>query len=445
MAKVHCISNRGIKHELSDQLLRRIRETTSDAADHILATIKNDSKCMDFQFNRHTTSTNNIFDYLNGGKLHMPEDICPQKFNEELEFWGIPETELESCCFTRYVSYFDNLQVLSVLEEGECKRNTMFEIVATMAGGNGWRSIQARAWSVMEYPTSSFLAKVFLYISNAMVLLSLFLLVSSTHPVFRRKLTKDEWFDYFTSEEEELFDDYWFNDTYHDTSVVLPRHVYVEINAFWYLKMITLAYFTIEIICKLIVFPLQWREFITFLNFIDILALVVMYTSLIVDQVNPKEVYKDSGHDIVYSLQVFRVFRLFRLVRHISGFRILLYTLRASVGDLLVMLLTLCTAVLLFSSLAYFSQDSAFAHIPDAAWWAVVTLTTVGYGDIYPTTVQGRLIASTCAITGVCLLALLIPVLVNNFLLFYSYYFGIERRQNAKKKVLMRKSSVAPK
>ncbi|XP_076080086.1 potassium voltage-gated channel protein Shaw-like [Mytilus galloprovincialis] len=219
MAKVHCISNRGIKHELSDQLLRRIRETTSDAADHILATIKNDSKCMDFQFNRHTTSTNNIFDYLNGGKLHMPEDICPQKFNEELEFWGIPETELESCCFTRYVSYFDNLQVLSVLEEGECKRNTMFEIVATMAGGNGWRSVQARAWSVMEYPTSSFLAKVFLYISNAMVLLSLFLLVSSTHPLFRRKLTKDEWFDYFTSEEEELFDDYWFNDTYHDASV----------------------------------------------------------------------------------------------------------------------------------------------------------------------------------------------------------------------------------
>ncbi|XP_063436285.1 potassium voltage-gated channel protein Shaw-like [Mytilus trossulus] len=445
MAGGRCISNRGIKHEFSDQLLKRIRETNSDAADHILATIKDDSKCMDFQINRHTTSTNNIFDYLNGGKLHMPEDICPQKFNEELEFWGLPETELESCCFTKYISYFDNLQVLTVLEEGECKRNTMFEIVATMAGGNGWRSVQARVWSVMEYPTSSMLAKIYLYISNAIVLLSLFLLVSSTHPLFRRKLTKDEWFDYFTEEEEELFDDYWFNETYYDTAIILPKHVYVEIDAFWYLKMITLAYFTIELICKLIVFPLPWREFITFLNFIDVLALIVMYTSLIVDQVNPKEVYKDSGHDIVYSLQLFRVFRLFRLVRHISGFRILVYTLRASVGDLLVMLLTLCTAVLLFSSLAYFSQDSAFAHIPDAAWWAIVTLTTVGYGDIYPTTVQGRLIASICAITGVCLLALLIPVLVNNFLLFYSHYVGIERRQNAKKNVITRKSSVGPK
>ncbi|CAC5411673.1 Potassium voltage-gated channel protein Shab [Mytilus coruscus] len=257
---------------------------------------------------------------------------------------------------------------------------------------------------------------VYLYTSNAIVLLSLFLLVSSTHPSFGRELTKDESFEYFTSEEEELYDDYWsINETLNGTDISLPSHVYVEIDALWYLKMITLAYFTTEFICRIIVFPLPWRGFITFLNVIDGLALVVMYISLIVNQVNPKEQYQDSFHDAVHSLQIFRVFRLFRLVRHISGFRILVYTLRASMGDFLVMLLSLCTGVLLFSSLAYFSQDSAFAHIPDAAWWAIVTLTTVGYGDIYPSTVQGRLIASTCAITGICLLALLIPVLVNNF------------------------------
>ncbi|XP_071140690.1 potassium voltage-gated channel protein Shaw-like [Mytilus edulis] len=445
MEKIRYISNRGVRHELSDQLLGRIRESNSDAADHISSTIKDDYNCMDFKFNRHTTSTNNIFDYFKGGKLHMPTDICPQKFSEELDFWGLPETALEMCCFTKYVSYFDNLNILKVLEEGECKRNTMFETVATLTRGHGWRSIQARVWSVMEYPTSSISAKVYLYSSNAIVLLSLFLLVSSTHPLFRRKLTKDEWYDYFTSEEEELFDDYWFNETHYDTAVILPRHVYVEIDAFWYLKIIALVYFTTELICKLIVFPLPWREFITILNFNDVLALVVMYTTLIVNQVNPKEQYKDSVHDAVHSLQIFRVCRLFRLVRHITGFRILMYALRASIGDLLVMLLGLCTAVLLFSSLAYHSQDSAFSTIPDAAWWAIITLTTVGYGDIYPTTIQGRVIASICAITGVCLFALLIPVFVNNFLLFSSHYAGIERRQTLKEQLLTRQTSVSPK
>ncbi|CAC5411666.1 KCNC1 [Mytilus coruscus] len=158
--KTRYISNRGVRHELSDQLLRKILETNSDAAEHIITAIKDDSNCMDFRFKRHTTSTNNIFDYFNGGKLHMASDICPQKFNEELEFWGLPETALESCCFTKYVSYFDNLNILKVLEEGECKRNTIFEKVATMARGHGWRSIQARMWSVMEYPTSAILAKV---------------------------------------------------------------------------------------------------------------------------------------------------------------------------------------------------------------------------------------------------------------------------------------------
>ncbi|CAJ0946668.1 unnamed protein product, partial [Mesorhabditis belari] len=103
-------------------------------------------------------------------------------------------------------------------------------------------------------------------------------------------------------------------------------------------------------------------------------------------------------------------------------------TKRASAKELGLLVFFLVLGIVVFASLVYYAErgvevnpDNQFQSIPIGLWWAIVTMTTIGYGDITPNTYLGRLIGSVCALAGVLTIALPVPVIVSNFAMYYSH------------------------
>merc|ERR1712025_354898 len=102
----------------------------------------------------------------------------------------------------------------------------------------------------------------------------------------------------------------------------------------------------------------------------------------------------DEGglEDIPQVFKIFKLARVLKLARHSPGLQAIAYTLKNSYKELGLLIFLVCISGFIFASLCYFieiEEDSGFTSIPTAFYWVVITMTTVGYGDIFPVTGLG--------------------------------------------------------
>ena len=204
-------------------------------------------------------------------------------------------------------------------------------------------------------------------------------------------------------------------------SYTIPK-LFLKNNILISVDYITLGFFTLDFFLRLVTCPSLLKFVVSPLNVIDFLALMGSYTHITITEIWRIHKYETNWLDGLEFIQVFRALRMFRLVKHIKTTRVLSFSIRRSTWDLSILIIFVLIFNCIFGSLIYFAEDkSIIKSIPEGFWWSVVTLTTVGYGDIIPRSLIGRLVGSLCALTGIWLLSLTLPIFVNTFMTLYKY------------------------
>lgn len=374
-------------------------------------------------FDRHPGIFAYVLNYYRTGKLHCPADVCGPLFEEELAFWGIDETDVEPCCWMTYRQHRDAEEALDIFEPPDPEDAEdedvprCFGIDDSTDRSRGCCVVwQPKIWALFEDPYSSRAARIIAFVSLFFILVSITNFCLETHEAFN----------------------YLHNCT--DGTIEVKT-----IPALTVVEGICVVWFTFEFLVRIVCCPNKILFIKNLLNIIDFVAILPFYLEMSLSGLTSK-----AAKDVLGFLRVVRfvrILRIFKLTRHFVGLRVLGHTLRASVNEFCLLIIFLALGVLIFATMIYYAErisaepddpignsHTHFKNIPISFWWAVVTMTTLGYGDMYPQTWLGMMVGALCAIAGVLTIAMPVPVIVNNFGMYYSLAMAKQKLPKKKKK-----------
>lgn len=168
---------------------------------------------------------------------------------------------------------------------------------------------------------------------------------------------------------------------------------------FFTLEWVFTVIFTVEYLLRLISIKRPTSYIFSFLGIIDLLAIIPGYLSIFFVGAQSLLVFR--------ALRLLRVFRIFKLTHFVSEMQFLGTAVKGSLRKISIFMLIVLFIVIILGSLMYLieNRQNGFSNIPDSIYWAIVTITTVGYGDISPVTSLGKLVASIIMLMGYGIIA----------------------------------------
>uniref|UniRef100_A0A3P9Q4I6 Potassium voltage-gated channel modifier subfamily V member 2 n=1 Tax=Poecilia reticulata TaxID=8081 RepID=A0A3P9Q4I6_POERE len=193
------------------------------------------------------------------------------------------------------------------------------------------------------------------------------------------------------------------------------------------------------------------------LNTVDLVAILPHYLQMLLECFEDEDVHRHAGDietvarvgkvgQVLRIMRLMRIFRILKLARHSTGLRAFGFTLRQCYQQVGCLLLFIGMGIFMFSAMVYSVEhdvyNTNFTSMPHAWWWAAVSISTVGYGDMLPETNLGRVFAFACISFGVILNGMPISILYNKFSDYYtklkSHEFAMVSRARGKVRFIKR-------
>ncbi|KAM6924641.1 A-type voltage-gated potassium channel KCND3 isoform 1-T2 [Xenentodon cancila] len=342
----------------------------------------------EYFFDRDPDVFRSVLNFYRTGKLHYPRYECISSYDEELAFFGIVPEIIGDCCYEEYKDRKrENAERL--MDDQEDNKDAKLPNM----------TFRETMWRAFENPHTSTMALVFYYVTGFFIAVSVITNVVETVPCGSAPDQKE-----------------------------VPCGERYTV-AFFCMDTACVMIFTVEYLMRLFAAPNRYRFMRSVMSIIDVVAILPYYIGLVMTD-------NEDVSGAFVTLRVFRVFRIFKFSRHSQGLRILGYTLKSCASELGFLLFSLTMAIIIFATVMFYaekgSSSSKFTSIPASFWYTIVTMTTLGYGDMVPKTIAGKIFGSICSLSGVLVIALPVPVIVSNFSRIYHQNQRADKRRAQK-------------
>uniref|UniRef100_A0A8D0DZ79 Voltage-gated potassium channel regulatory subunit KCNG3 n=1 Tax=Salvator merianae TaxID=96440 RepID=A0A8D0DZ79_SALMN len=376
----------------------------------------------EYFFDRHAEAFGFIMLYVRYGHLRFVPHMCELSFYNEMIYWGLESSHLDYCCQRRLDDRMSDTYTFYSAEDllaepaGVWSNGGSSSSSSSSSSHGGQRRRSGRRdgggeqgsshaapppgaekkWlermrRTFEEPTSSLAAQILATVSILFVIVSMVVLCASTMPEWRAPE----------------------NRSLEDQSRII--------------EAICIGWFTAECIVRFIVSKNKCDFVKRPLNIIDLLAITPYYISVLMTIFTGENSQLQRAGVTLRVLRMMRIFWVIKLARHFIGLQTLGLTLKRCYREMVMLLVFVCVAMAIFSALAQLLEhglklgepNEGYASIPAACWWVIISMTTVGYGDVCPITIPGRILGGICVVSGIVLLALPITFIYHSFVQCY--------------------------